>query len=137
MKFVFTYLFSEINMDVLYFSAEVVIPSNEVQDKISLVETVMSKVNKMQRRILWLCEKNLEKCKPEVLEEYKCFFTENNHTMLYSRLNSESQEETSQGLESTSDTGIETSSLTSRSEPGRKESLTLDRNVCYSWADEK
>ncbi|CAG2187756.1 unnamed protein product [Mytilus edulis] len=118
---------------------EVKIPCNSVKDESTLVDTVYNKINSMQKQILWLCENRLRKYKPDVLSDYKCFFTESNVTMAYSRFNSSQEEQSNAGQEVMSNAGQETSSNTGKEEPlrVRKESIALDRDVCNSWAGEE
>ncbi|XP_052070831.1 caspase recruitment domain-containing protein 14-like isoform X2 [Mytilus californianus] len=117
---------------------EVKIPCNGVKDETTLVDTVYNKINNMQKQILWLCENRLRKYKPDVLRDYKCFFTESNFSMAYSRFNSSQDEQSNTGQETMSNTGQETSSNTGKEEPFRvrHDSIALDRDVCNSWAEE-
>ncbi|CAC5423523.1 unnamed protein product [Mytilus coruscus] len=117
---------------------EVKIPCNGVKDETTLVDTVYNKINNMQKQILWLCENRLRKYKPDVLRDYKCFFTESNVSMAYSRFNSSQDEQSNTGQETMSNTGQETSSNTGKEEPFRvrHDSIALDRDVCNSWAEE-
>ena len=103
---------------------EIIIPTDEIKSEDTLVQTVCETIDKMQKRILWLCDRTLMKYKPEILQLYKSFFTENNVT-LYSRYNSSVEEQ---------ENVLETSSGSGRCEflRGGKR-IDKERDVCDSW----
>jgi hypothetical protein len=110
--------------NVILISGEIIIPTDEIKSEDTLVQTVCETIDKMQKRILWLCDRTLMKYKPEILQLYKSFFTENNVT-LYSRYNSSVEEQ---------ENVLETSSGSGRCEflRGGKR-IDKERDVCDSW----
>ena len=112
--------------NVILISGEIIIPTDEIKSEDTLVQTVSETIDKMQKRIMWLCDRTLMKYKPEILQQYKCFFTENNVT-LYCRYNSSVEEQ---------ENILETSSGSGRCEflrgPEGKR-IDKERDFCDSW----